>query len=60
MLRLTAQYADGWNWWATGRPDADRLTPIVTELDRACEAAGRDPATLRRSLDVYSVDPLGR
>ncbi|MGI8658024.1 MAG: LLM class flavin-dependent oxidoreductase [Candidatus Limnocylindria bacterium] len=60
MLRLAARYADGWNWWAAGRPDADRLTPIVSDLGRACEEVGRDPATLRRSLDMYSVDPLGR
>ena len=60
MLRLVARYADGWNWWAAGRPDAERLIPIVSDLDRACGEVGRDPGTLRRSLDVYSVDPLGR
>ena len=60
MLRLVARYADGWNWWSSGRPELDRLAPIVAELERACEDVGRDPSTLRRSLDVYSLDPLGR
>ena len=60
MLGLTARYADGWNWWTAGRPSADGLTPIVADLDGACEAIGRDPATIQRSLDVYSIDPLGR
>ena len=60
MLRLAARYADGWNWWISGRPDPERLAPIVAELERACEEVGRDPSTLRRSLDVYSLDPLGR
>lgn len=59
MLRLTARFADGWNWWCIGRPDLEALRLLVAELERACEEVGRDPATLRRTLDVYSVDPLG-
>lgn len=55
MLRLAARYGDGWNWW-TGEPDdPDSLRPIVDELERACEEVDRDPATLVRSLDVFSV-----
>lgn len=60
MLRLAARYADGWNWWTSGKPDLDRLASIIAELERACDEVGRDPSTLRRSLDVYSLDPLGR
>lgn len=60
MLRLAARYADGWNWWTSGRPDLERLAPIVAEVERACGQVGRDPSTLRRTLDVYSLDPLGR
>ncbi|HEX6127421.1 MAG TPA: LLM class flavin-dependent oxidoreductase [Candidatus Limnocylindria bacterium] len=59
MLRLAARYADGWNWW-TADTDLEQLRAIVAELERACEEVGRDPATLERSLDVYSLDPLGR
>ena len=59
MMRLTARFADGWNWWTSGAPDLDELRSIVEEVDRACEEVGRDPETLARSLDVYSFDPLG-
>jgi alkanesulfonate monooxygenase SsuD/methylene tetrahydromethanopterin reductase-like flavin-dependent oxidoreductase (luciferase family) len=59
MLRLAARYADGWNWW-TDAPDTAPLRPVVDELERACNEVGRDPASLPRSLDVYSLDPLGR
>lgn len=55
MLRLAARYGDGWNWW-TGEPDDPMaLRPIVDELERACEETGRDPSTLVRSIDVFSV-----
>jgi len=59
MLRLAARHADAWNWWADA-PDVDALRPVVEDLERACDAVGRDPATLPRSLDIYTVDPLGR
>lgn len=59
MLRLTARFADGWNWWTVGKPDLEPLRPIVAELEAACREVGRDPTTLRRTLDVYSLDPLG-
>ena len=62
MLRLVAQYADAWNWWAydeTLDQVIDRFGPIIAELERACEEAGRDPATLERTLDLYSVVPPG-
>jgi len=59
MLRLTARFADEWNWWTTS-PSLDELRMVVDELDRACEQVGRDPVTLPRSIDVYSCDPLQR
>ena len=59
MLRLAARFADGWNGW-TADPDPESLRPLVTELEEACTEVERDPATLERSLDVYSLDPLGR
>ncbi len=60
MLRLTARHADGWNWWTTTGTDLEPLRPIVAELEKACAEVGRDPATLQRTLDVYSLDPLNR
>ncbi len=53
-LRLVAQYGDEWNWWVAERDDAG-LRAAIDELERACAELGRDPATLRRSLDVFSV-----
>ena len=46
MLRLTAKYADWWNVSSTSSKDY-RL--MVEEFERACEAVGRDSATVRRS-----------
>ncbi len=61
MLRLVARYGDGWNWWTVDhRAVSETMRPIVEELERACHEVGRDPATLTRSLDLYSVDPLNR
>ncbi|HET7474966.1 MAG TPA: LLM class flavin-dependent oxidoreductase [Dermatophilaceae bacterium] len=51
MLDLTARYADAWNLAWFGRPD-QRWRRVSTDLDRACAAAGRDPATLRRTAGV--------
>jgi len=61
MLRLAARYGDGWNWWTVEHANAmEALRPLVNELEAACQEVGRDPATLTRSLDLYSVDPLNR
>lgn len=47
-LRIVARWADEWNTW--GRPEV--LAAKGAVLDRHCEAAGRDPATVRRSAQV--------
>jgi len=36
-----------------------RLAPLVSILDGACDEAGRDPASLGRTLDLYTVVPDG-
>lgn len=48
MMRLAARYADEWNAWGTPAVVADRLAA----LEQACQAEGRDPATMRRSAQV--------
>jgi alkanesulfonate monooxygenase SsuD/methylene tetrahydromethanopterin reductase-like flavin-dependent oxidoreductase (luciferase family) len=53
-MRLVARYADEWNWWTVAR-DTAPLRELIAEMDRACGEVGRDPASLRRSLDVFSV-----
>lgn len=62
MLRLVAKYADAWNWWSwdeTTDEIRERLTPIIRQLDAACEAEGRDPGTLARTFDIFTVVPEG-
>ena len=50
MLRLCAAHADGWNaWYAWFGNDLERLPALLAEVDAACAAAGRDPASLERT-----------
>lgn len=53
LLRLAAELADGWNtaWRWTPEAYGDR----VAAARRACERVGRDPASLRLSLGLYTV-----
>jgi len=53
MARLVARRADGWNtvWAWTPEGYAER----ARALDEACEREGRDPATVRRSVGLYTV-----
>ena len=44
MLRLTAQHADLWNVGYMGKPET--FLPYREKMLQACEAVGRDPATL--------------
>lgn len=60
MLRLAARYGDGWNWWAGSPATAvESLRPTVEAFERACEDEGRDPATVVRTVDLYSFDLAG-
>ena len=56
MLRLTAAWADAWNTAWFGRVD-DRLLGRLAALQDACLAAGRDPATMRRTIGIRLHDP---
>ncbi|MEO5965487.1 MAG: LLM class flavin-dependent oxidoreductase, partial [Candidatus Limnocylindrales bacterium] len=55
MMRLTAELADEWN---AGMRTPEGLLPMLGALDEALAAAGRDPATIRRSAEVL-VEPSG-
>jgi alkanesulfonate monooxygenase SsuD/methylene tetrahydromethanopterin reductase-like flavin-dependent oxidoreductase (luciferase family) len=46
MLRLTARHAD---WWNVSSTAIDKYRTLVDEFERACDAVGRDPATVRRT-----------
>jgi probable F420-dependent oxidoreductase len=53
LLRLVAEMADGWNTCWAWTPDDYRSRAQF--LDRACEDAGRDPASVRRTLGLYAL-----
>ena len=71
MLGLTARYADIWNVYFSRTGNTPKgMLPLLERVDAACEAAGRDPATLARSATLYidfsgaaggasSVNPTG-
>lgn len=59
MIDLAARLGDGWNWWGVGPDPVGQLGPTIELVHQSCERMGRDPATLSRSVDVYSLDPLG-
>lgn len=53
MLGLLATYGDIWNAWA--RQTLDELAEDRAKVDAAMEAAGRDPATVERTVS-FLVD----
>jgi alkanesulfonate monooxygenase SsuD/methylene tetrahydromethanopterin reductase-like flavin-dependent oxidoreductase (luciferase family) len=57
MLSLVARYADMWNGYST-QPGSPPLVHWQTAVDGACLAAGRDPASLERTL-LVRIDVLG-
>ncbi len=58
MLGLTARYADLWNGWLTwGRSWPDAIPPLRDKIDAACAAAGRNPATLGRTVAILVQVP---
>jgi alkanesulfonate monooxygenase SsuD/methylene tetrahydromethanopterin reductase-like flavin-dependent oxidoreductase (luciferase family) len=52
-LRLVARYADACNLFA---PDQATVAHKLEVLDRHCEAEGRDPAAVQRTI-IYGGDP---
>lgn len=50
--RLAAKYADVWNIPTYA---LDRVTDLMSAVDQECERIGRDPATLRRSIEAVLV-----
>jgi alkanesulfonate monooxygenase SsuD/methylene tetrahydromethanopterin reductase-like flavin-dependent oxidoreductase (luciferase family) len=53
LLSLVADVADGWNTCWVWTPSAYRERLDV--LDRACDAVGRDPTSVTRSLGLYTL-----
>src|SRR5712691_6258335 len=46
-IKLVARYADVWN---TGANEIDKGSEVITRLEDACGAVGRDPSEIRRSI----------
>lgn len=53
-LRLVAQYADVWN---STTSDVDELKRKVEVLNRHCDAVGRDPSEIRKTVGFF-VNPF--
>jgi probable F420-dependent oxidoreductase len=54
MLDLLARHGDAWNAYFTHtRNRPEHLAPLQARVDAACRAAGRDPATVRRTAAVF-------
>lgn len=54
MLRLTARFAQEWNTW--GPPSGAGV--VIQKLNEACEKEGRDPATMRKSVQaLFFITP---
>ncbi len=51
-LRIAARYADEFNITSSG---PERTAEVMSRLDDACRAIGRDPGTLRRSAMIGTV-----
>jgi F420-dependent oxidoreductase-like protein len=51
-LRIVAEHADVWN---TGLHEVETFRHKLDVLARHCEAVGRDPATIRKSLTLRAV-----
>jgi len=56
MLHLTAIWADAWNTAWFGRVD-ERLRTRLAGLADACDAVGRAPSTIRRTIGIQLREP---
>jgi F420-dependent oxidoreductase-like protein len=55
-LRLVARHADACNLFGSS---PEEIAHKLEVLDRHCEAEGRDPADIQRTILVMGLDPLG-
>ena len=55
-MRLAAQHGDIWSGFATESSQPGWFLPMLERLDEACEAVGRDPDSIGKSIGVF-VEP---
>jgi alkanesulfonate monooxygenase SsuD/methylene tetrahydromethanopterin reductase-like flavin-dependent oxidoreductase (luciferase family) len=57
MLRLMAEHAHSWNGWLVrGGSKPEDIPPLREAVDAACEKAGRDPASIERTVTLW-IEP---
>ena len=56
-MRLAVDHADIWSAFATTSSQPEAFSGMLASLDAVCEEAGRDPATLGRSVGVAVAAP---
>ena len=60
MLSITLPHVQAWNaWFSWFDNDVARYRMLRDKIDEACRAAGRDPATVERSVALYVSMPGG-
>ncbi len=60
MLRLTLPHVTYWNAWGRWNGNTpEGLAPLISQLDAACLAVGREPATVQRSVAAFVRLPGG-
>lgn len=57
-IDLAVRYADIWSAYATESSRPEAFAEMLALVDRTCEAQGRDPASLGRSIGII-IDFLG-
>jgi alkanesulfonate monooxygenase SsuD/methylene tetrahydromethanopterin reductase-like flavin-dependent oxidoreductase (luciferase family) len=55
-IALAARHADIWSYYARERSEPAEFGPLIRQVEAACEAIGRDPATIGRSAGIF-VEP---
>ncbi len=61
VLGATLPHVDRWNaWHAWYDNSVEGASGLLARIDAACVLAGKDPATLERSLAVFIAAPGGR
>ena len=55
-MTAAVAHADTWSAYATESSLPEAFEPMTAQLDRICEEAGRDPASIGRSVGVF-VEP---
>ncbi len=61
MLSIALPHVASWNSWFTDFENKpDRLPALLATIDEACESAGRDPATLDKTVALlFQLDGAG-